>query len=173
MPPVQLGAQHAVHARSNRQPARQERSTAGAAIAPGVILGEFHPLGRHPVQVGRADRGMAITAQIAVTQVVCQQDHNIGTMLRSLPVPPRTLRSLSRARRQKGSESSRRASCQGTREPHPSCVLALVPPAILATSATSRIRKFLHSLSCKARGIEGMVVNEPGSEGRGCAAIRI
>ena len=75
-------AQHAklfvAHAAADRIPSGQQRRAAGRAdFGRRVEIGEPHPLGRHAIQVRRADAGMPVAAQIAVAQVVGQDENDV------------------------------------------------------------------------------------------------
>ena len=44
----------------------------------GIKVGETNPFLGHPVQVGSLDLRMPVAGQIAVTQVVAKNDHDVG-----------------------------------------------------------------------------------------------
>ena len=62
---------------ADRQPTGQESRPAGGADGCRVKLGEFDPLGGHPIEVRRADGRVTVAAQVAVTQVVGEQNHEV------------------------------------------------------------------------------------------------
>ena len=86
-PPGELLRLHPVlqiagHAAANGQPAGEQRGAAGRADARGdVEIGEAHALAGHAVEVGRADARMAVATQVAVAQVVGQDDDQVGQLL--------------------------------------------------------------------------------------------
>ena len=43
-----------------------------------IEAGESHPFRGHPVEVGRADAGMAVAAEIAIAEVVGEDDDDVG-----------------------------------------------------------------------------------------------
>jgi hypothetical protein len=49
----------------------------GAEVGAGVEVAEPRALGRHPVEVGGADDGPAVAAQVAVAQVVGHDDDDV------------------------------------------------------------------------------------------------
>src|SRR5437867_2892933 len=67
------------HAAADRQAAREQRRATGSADAGGdVEIREPQTLGGHPVQVRSANGGMSVTTQISVTEIVGQDNDDIG-----------------------------------------------------------------------------------------------
>ena len=77
MPPSEFG--NSTRFNPLRIGSRPVKSAARLGVQTGiaVILGELQPLGGHPVEVRRADRRMPVAAQVAVAQVVGQQDDQV------------------------------------------------------------------------------------------------
>lgn len=46
--------------------------------AASIAIGETHPFGGHPVQVGRGEFLLAVTAQVAVAEVVGEDEDDVG-----------------------------------------------------------------------------------------------
>ena len=67
------------HAVANRETAGQQRRPAGGAhTGTHVKAGPFLSLPRHPVQVRRPDGGMTKRAEIAVAEVITEDDDEVG-----------------------------------------------------------------------------------------------
>ncbi len=63
--------------------ARHEHAPGGGADgASGVVVGEAHAFGGHAVQVGRLDEALAVGAEVAVAQIVGQDEDDVGRVLR-------------------------------------------------------------------------------------------
>ena len=70
------------HAVSDRQPARHQGRPARRTQRRGRIkLCEPEPFPGEPIQVGRLDGGMPVTAQVAVAQVIGEQNDEVGRPL--------------------------------------------------------------------------------------------
>ena len=60
----------------------QRGARRGADRRAAVVLGAAHALGGEPIDVGRGQDGVAVAAQVAVAQVVGQEDDDVGTRAR-------------------------------------------------------------------------------------------
>ena len=57
----------------------QRGACRGADRSAAVVLGAAHALGGEPIDVGRGQDGVAVAAQVAVAQVVGQEQDDVGT----------------------------------------------------------------------------------------------
>ena len=63
--------------------ARQQRATRRSAHgASGIVLREFHALFRQGIDVRRLEMRLAVTAQITIAEVVCQNVDHVGWSVR-------------------------------------------------------------------------------------------
>ena len=70
------------HAAANGQAPGEQRGAAGRADGSGdVEVREAHALAGHAVEVGRADARMTVATQVAVAQIVGQNDDQVGQLL--------------------------------------------------------------------------------------------
>ena len=81
-----VGEEHSplrgAHAGPDRVATREERGAARSADRRGrVELREAHALRGHPVELGRANRRMPVAAEVAVAQVIREEDHEVGRHL--------------------------------------------------------------------------------------------
>lgn len=48
--------------------------------APGIVAGEFYPLGRHTIEVGSLDDFLSIAPEITVSEIVSEDVNDIGLL---------------------------------------------------------------------------------------------
>ena len=74
-----VGTEHVAHPRADGVAAREEGCAGGGAGRGGrVELGEAHAFGGHLVEVRRANRRVAVARQVAVAEIVGEEDDEVG-----------------------------------------------------------------------------------------------
>src|SRR5690606_13264245 len=63
-------------------PGKERGARRGAYRGAGVKLGEAHDLGRETVEIGGEDMLLAIYPEVAITQVIREDEHDVGPLLR-------------------------------------------------------------------------------------------